>query len=114
MIDLDGKINTKKTKSNRKSNIDAGTDTTTNITNFVDTPAEPKIKKLVQPGNKNKYENEVDSIFTDQKIERREEDIKEQESSQLHDIECVEFLDALNFDNAAVDDDYINYLDKTI
>jgi len=37
--------------------------------------------------------NKDDSIFTDQKVERREEDIKERESSQLHDIECVEFLD---------------------
>ena len=40
--------------------------------------------------------------------------IKEKKSSQHHDIDCVEFLDTLNFDNAAVDDDYINYLDQTI
>ena len=71
-------------------------------------------EKLVQLGNNKKYENEEDSIFTDQKVERREEDIKKKESSKLHDIECVEFLDALNFDNAAVDDDYINYLDQSI
>ena len=51
LIDLDGKNNTKKTISNRKPNIDAGTDTTTNITNFVDNPAEIKIQKIVQPGN---------------------------------------------------------------
>ena len=114
LIDLDGKINTKKTISNRKSNIDAGTVTIENIPNFVDTPAEPKIKKLVQPSNNKKYENKEDSIFTDQKVERREKDIKEKESTQLHDTECVEFLDALNFDNAAVDDDYINYLDQSI
>ena len=42
LIDLDGKINTKKTISNKKSNIDAGTVTIGNIPNFVDTPAEPK------------------------------------------------------------------------
>ena len=81
LIDLDGKINTKKTISNRKSNIDAGTDTIRNITNFVDTPAEPKINKIVQPGNNKKYENQEDSILTDQKIEWREEDIEEKESS---------------------------------
>ena len=114
MIDLDGKINTKKTISNRKSNIDAGTVTIENIPNFVDTPAEPKIKQLLQPGNNKKYENKEDSIFTDRKVERREEDIKEKESSQLNDIGCVEFLDELNFDNAAVDDNYINYLDQSI
>ena len=73
-----------------------------------------KLKKLVQPGNNKKYENKDDSIFTDQKVELREEDITERESFQLHDIEFVEFLDALNFDNAAVDDDYINYLDQSI
>ena len=55
-----------------------------------------------------------DSIFTDQKVERREEDIKEQKTSHHHDIGCVEFVDTLNFDNAAVDDDYINYLDQSI
>ena len=47
LIDLDGKINTKKTISNRKSNIATGTNTIRNIINFVDTPAETKIKKLV-------------------------------------------------------------------
>ena len=35
-------------------------------------------------------------------------------SSQAHDIVCVEFLNSLDFDNAAVVDDYINYLDQTI
>ena len=107
LIDLDEKINT-------KPNIGPGTDTTTNMTNFDHIPAEQKKTKIVQPGNNKKYENKDDSIFTDQKVERREEDIKEKENSQLHDIECVEFLDALNFDNAAVDDDYINYLDQTL
>ena len=38
--DLGGKINTKKMISNRKLNIDDGTDTTTNMTNFDDIPAE--------------------------------------------------------------------------
>ena len=51
LIDPYGKINTKKTISIRKSNIDAGTDTIKNITNFVITPTEPKISKLIQPGN---------------------------------------------------------------
>ena len=46
LIDLDGKINTKKTISNRKSDIATGTNTIRNIINFVDTPAEPKIKKI--------------------------------------------------------------------
>ena len=40
--------------------------------------------------------------------------IDTKESSQLNDIEYVDFLDALNFDNAAVDNDYINYLDQAI
>ena len=114
LIDLDGKVTTTKTISIKKSNIDAGTDIIRNITNFIDTPAEPRIKKLVQPGNNKIYQNKEGSAITDQKFERREEDIKEKESSQLHDIDCVEFLDSLNFDNAAIDDDYINYLDQTI
>ena len=111
MNDLDEKINTKKMISNRKSNIGPGTVTIGNIPNFDDTPAEKK-KKIVQPGNNKKYENKDDSIFTDQKVERIEEDIKGKKSSQHHDIDCVEFLDTLNFDNAAVDDDYFNYLDQ--
>ena len=49
-----------------------------------------------------------------QKLERSKNDIKEKESSQLHDIECVEFLDTLDFDDTAIDDDCINYLDETI
>ena len=107
LIDLDEKINT-------KPNIGPGTDTTTNMTNFDHIPAEQKKTKIVQPGNNKKYENKDDSIFTDQKVERREEDIKGKKTSQHHDIDCVEFLDTLNFDDAAVDDDYINYLDQTL
>ena len=56
LIDPDGKITTMKTISIRKSNIDAVRDTIRNITNFVDTPVEPKINKLGQPGNNKKYE----------------------------------------------------------
>ena len=107
LIDLNEKINT-------KPNIGPGTDTTTNMTNFDHIPAEQKKTKIVQPGNNKKYENKDDSIFTDQKVERREEDIKGKKTSQHHDIDCVEFLDTLNFDDAAVDDDYINYLDQTL
>ena len=33
---------------------------------------------------------------------------------QAHDIVSVEFLDSINFDNTAVNDDYINYLYQTI
>ena len=110
MNDLDGKINTKKIISN----IGPGTVTIGNIPNFDDIPAEQKKTKIVQPGNNKKYENKDDSIFTDQKVERREEDIKGKKTSQHHDIDCVEFLDTLNFDDAAVDDDYINYLDQTL
>ena len=40
LIDLDRKINTKKTVSNRKSNIDPSTVTIGNIPNFDDTPTE--------------------------------------------------------------------------
>ena len=54
------------------------------------------------------------NIFNDKQVKRREEDIKEKKSSQHHDIVCVEFVDTSNFDNAAVDHDYINYLDQTI
>ena len=36
-----------------------------------------KKKKIVKPGNNKKCENKDDSIFTNQKVERREEDIKE-------------------------------------
>ena len=75
LIDLDWKITTTKTISTRKPNIDDGTDTIRNISNFVDNPARrTKNKKLVQPGNNKKCENKEDSIFTDQNIERREED----------------------------------------
>ena len=44
--DLDGKINTKKMISNRKSNIGPGKIMIGYIPNFDDTPAEPKIKKI--------------------------------------------------------------------
>ena len=89
------------------------TDTNKNITNFVVTPADPKINKSVQHGNNKKIENKEDRIFNDQEVERSKKDIKEKESSQLHDIDCVEFLDTLDFDDAAIDDDYINYFDET-
>ena len=106
MIDLDEKINT-------KPNIDPGTVTIGNIPNFDDTPAEQKIKKLVHLGNNKKFENKEDKICNDQELERSKNDIKEKESSQLHDIDCVEFLDTLDFNDAAIDDDYIKYLDET-
>ena len=54
LISLDGKITTTKTISIRKPNIDDGTDTNRNIANFVVTPADPKINKLVQHGNNKK------------------------------------------------------------
>ena len=38
----------------------------------------------------------------------------EEKRSQFHDSEYDEFFYSLNFDNLAVDDDYINYLDDTI
>ena len=44
LIDLDEKINTKKTVSNRNPNIDPGTVTIGNIPTFDDTPAKQKIK----------------------------------------------------------------------
>ena len=44
-----------------------------------------KKKKIGQPGNNKKYENKDDSIFTDQKVERREEDIKGKKRSQFYD-----------------------------
>ena len=37
----------------------------------------------------------------------------EEKSSQLNDIDCVEFWDTLDFDDATIDDDYISYLDET-
>ena len=46
LISLDGKITTTKTISTRIPNIDDGTDTNRNITNFVVTPADQKINKL--------------------------------------------------------------------
>ena len=60
-----------------------------------------------------KIENKEDKIFNDQEVERSKKDIKEKESSQLHDIDFVEFVDTLDFDDASIDDDYINYLDET-
>ena len=35
-------------------------------------------------------------------------------SSDYHDIEAVEFLDHINFDNGDLDDDTIDYLSETI
>ena len=60
-----------------------------------------------------KIENKVGKIFNDQEFERSKKDIKEKESSQLHEIDCVEYLDTLDSDDAAIDDDYIKYLDET-
>ena len=68
MIDPDGKITTKKLISIRKSGIDAGTYMIWNMINFVDTPAEPKIKQLVQLGNNKTCDNTDDIIFTDQTV----------------------------------------------
>ena len=76
LISLDGKITITKTISIRKPNIDDGADTNRNITDFVVTPADPKINKLVQHGNNKKYEKNEDSILNDQKVERREDHVK--------------------------------------
>ena len=113
MINPDGNITTTKTISIRKSNIDDDTDTNRNISNFVVTPTDPKINKSVQHGNNKQIINKEDRIFNDQEVERSRKDIKEKESSQLYDIDYVEFLDTLDFDDTAIDDDYINYLDET-
>ena len=113
MINPDGNITTTKTISIRKPNTDDDTDTNRNITNFVVTPADSKINKLVQHGNNKQIENKEDRIFNNQEVERSKKDIKEKESSQLHDIDCVEFLNTLDFDDTTIDDDYINYLDET-
>ena len=77
MISLDRKITTTNTISIRKPNIDDDTDTNRNITNFVVTPADPTINKLVQHGNNKKIENKEDGIFNDQVVEWSKKDIKE-------------------------------------
>ena len=61
-----------------------------------------------------KIKKRVDSNFIDERVERREEDINENKSSQFHDIEFVEFLDGLDFNNYLIDDDYIEYIDEII
>ena len=48
--------------------------------------------KLKKHGNNKKYQNKEDSIFNDQKVERREEDIKEEKRSQFYGSEYSEFL----------------------
>ena len=64
LIDSDGKITTTKTIFIRNTNIDTGTDTIENITNLVDTPAEPKIE-LEHHSNNIKDQNKEGSISND-------------------------------------------------
>ena len=64
LIDSDGIITTTKTIFIRNTNIDTGTDTIENITNLVDTPAEPKIE-LEQHSNNIKDQNKEGSISND-------------------------------------------------
>ena len=40
--------------------------------------------------------------------------LEDQNNSNSHDLECVVFLDSLNFESVDIDEEYINYLDQSI
>ena len=40
--------------------------------------------------------------------------LEDQNNSNSHDLECVEFLDSLNFESIDIDEEYVNYLDQSI
>ena len=74
------------------------------------------ISTFIWQCNNKKDQNKEDSIFDDQKVEQRQRGRykRGKKNSQFLESDCVEFLDSSNFDNVAVDNDYINYLDNPI
>ena len=40
--------------------------------------------------------------------------LEDENNSNSHDFECVEFLDLLNFESVDIDEEYINYIDQSI
>ena len=40
--------------------------------------------------------------------------LEDQNNSNFHDLECVEFLDSLDFESVDIDEEYINYSDQSI
>ena len=50
----------------------------------------------------------------DKKIDSLNRLIRSQKSSDCHDMEGVEFLDHINFDNGHFDDNAINYIEESI
>ena len=40
--------------------------------------------------------------------------LEDQNNSNPRDLECVKFLDSLNFESVDIDEEYINYLDQSI
>ena len=75
-----------------------------------------KIEKTVEAHTTGKSNNMGKILFTVTTIKKLIPQINQLElkkSSEYHDIEAVEFLDHINFDNGDFDDDEIDYIEET-
>ena len=48
------------------------------------------------------------------KLKKTKSLLEDQNNSNSHDLECVEFLDSLNYESVDINEEYINYLDQSI
>ena len=67
------------------------------------------IEKIGDKNNRTKFTVPKINILKDTK-----RILEDQNNSNPHDSECVELLDSLNFESVDIDEEYINYLDRSI
>ena len=66
-------------------------------------------EKIGGKNNKTRFTISKKNILDDTK-----QILENENNSNSHDLECVEFLDSLNFESVDIDEEYINYIDKSI
>ena len=54
------------------------------------------------------------NLLLQKKLKGTKRILEDQNNSNSHDLECVEFLDSLNFESIDIDEEYVNYLDQSI
>ena len=108
------------TKKSRTNLIGSATSTTESISQkkiVCRTNESNKMEKTVDAHTIGKSNNMGKIFFTVLTIKKLIPQINQLEltkSSDYHDIEAVEFLDHINFDNGDFDDDAIDYIEESI
>ena len=69
---------------------------------------EKNTRKIGGKNNKTKFTVPKKNLDDTKRI------LEDQNNSNSHDLECVAFLDSLNFESVDNDEEYINYIDRSI